>query len=234
MNRTWPPSQESTRDHDSENVVEQKENTGLAADKTSDSMNPPSTNPHALDAGHLVVYKKDFGVLVDGTVNPTNDSGSNSHEASGAKEDSPLATANVVDLAEPGTPDTRGVVDHKDDCGATVSDAVGLTRWLNVAFDNLVDSNESHDLGAWYSRGSPDHKDDAISRQFPISHPRSTSRLTNVQGGNHGLENSEYCEEGGYHPVHLSNHIGPNNHYPVIHKLGQRLVRYGLALWRHS
>lgn len=220
MNWIQPPSQENTGDHDSGNVVEQNEDQRLAAGKSLDPTDHPSTDSRALDAGGVVVHKKDSGVLVDGTVNATDDSGPNPDEASGVKEDSHLVTGDVVDLSEPGTLDTQGVVDHKDDHSATVSDAMGFTGDFHVASSTVADSKESNDLNAGYSGNSGDHKDDTTSRQSPLSHPRPTSHGTYVEGGNNGFENLEYYEEGGYHPVHLGDHLGPNKRYRVIHKLG--------------
>lgn len=84
----------------------------------------------------------------------------------------------------------------------------------------LVDSKDGEGSSPRAPGDSVDRKDDIPPKQSSRSHPPPTSYGTYVEDGNHGLENLEYYEEGGYHPVHLGDCLGPEDRYRVIHKLG--------------
>jgi len=53
-----------------------------------------------------------------------------------------------------------------------------------------------------------------------LQHAPATSHGTYVGGLNEDLEDLEFYQLGGYHPIHLGDELGPPGRYRVIHKLG--------------
>lgn len=53
-----------------------------------------------------------------------------------------------------------------------------------------------------------------------LNHAPATSQGTFLHSSNEGLESLEEYQDGGYHPVHLGDSLGPADRYKVIHKLG--------------
>ncbi|KAG7425590.1 Serine/threonine-protein kinase SRPK [Fusarium oxysporum f. sp. raphani] len=66
-----------------------------------------------------------------------------------------------------------------------------------------------------------DQLDDEIAFDYhDLYHAPATSQGTFLQGSNESLEPLEEYQEGGYHPVHIGDVLGPSDRYRVIHKLG--------------
>ncbi|QKD60280.2 kinase-like domain-containing protein [Fusarium oxysporum Fo47] len=66
-----------------------------------------------------------------------------------------------------------------------------------------------------------DQLDDDIAFDYhDLDHAPATSQGTFLQGSNESLEPLEEYQEGGYHPVHIGDVLGPSDRYRVIHKLG--------------
>jgi hypothetical protein len=53
-----------------------------------------------------------------------------------------------------------------------------------------------------------------------LDHAPATSHGTYLDGSNEGLEPLEDYQEGGYHPVHIGDSLGPSDRYRIIQKLG--------------
>ncbi|KAF5643398.1 CMGC kinase [Fusarium tjaetaba] len=53
-----------------------------------------------------------------------------------------------------------------------------------------------------------------------LDHAPATSQGTFLKGSKEGVEPLEEYQEGGYHPVHLGDVLGPSDRYRAIHKLG--------------
>jgi serine/threonine-protein kinase SRPK3 len=51
-------------------------------------------------------------------------------------------------------------------------------------------------------------------------HAPATSHGTFIAGFQDGVEDLEDYQTGGYHPIHLGDHLGPKARYHVLHKLG--------------
>ncbi|KAM0227248.1 hypothetical protein ACHAP5_012214 [Fusarium lateritium] len=59
-----------------------------------------------------------------------------------------------------------------------------------------------------------------IDYDVDLDHAPATSQGTYLDGSNEGLEPLEDYQEGGYHPVHIGDSLGPSDRYKIIHKLG--------------
>lgn len=76
----------------------------------------------------------------------------------------------------------------------------------------------------------PDIEDVEIVDEYPngilfdydggVNHAPATTHGTYLDGINEGLEPLEEYQHGGYHPVHLGDHLGASGRYRVFHKLG--------------
>lgn len=82
-------------------------------------------------------------------------------------------------------------------------------------------------MGSKGSKGShsplptQDQFDDDLAISLKIlDHAPATSQGTYLKGSNEGLESLEEYQEGGYHPIHIGDVLGPSDRYRVIHKLG--------------
>ncbi|KAJ4249142.1 hypothetical protein NW762_012477 [Fusarium torreyae] len=53
-----------------------------------------------------------------------------------------------------------------------------------------------------------------------LDHAPATSQGTFLDGSNESLEPLEGYREGGYHPVHIDDTLGPSGRYRIVHKLG--------------
>ncbi|KAF4441446.1 CMGC kinase [Fusarium acutatum] len=63
--------------------------------------------------------------------------------------------------------------------------------------------------------------DDDIGFDYrDLDHAPATSQGTFLKGSKEGVEPLEEYQEGGYHPVHIGDVLGPSDRYRVIHKLG--------------
>ncbi|EWG48653.1 CMGC protein kinase [Fusarium verticillioides 7600] len=63
--------------------------------------------------------------------------------------------------------------------------------------------------------------DDNIGFDYhELDHAPATSQGTFLKGSKEGVEPLEEYQEGGYHPVHIGDVLGPSDRYRVIHKLG--------------
>ena len=62
------------------------------------------------------------------------------------------------------------------------------------------------------------HKTRSLDHGLP--HAPATSHGTYLGGLNEDLEDLEFYQLGGYHPIHLGDELGPPGRYRVIHKLG--------------
>lgn len=63
--------------------------------------------------------------------------------------------------------------------------------------------------------------DDNIGFDYhELDHAPATSQGTFLKGSKQGVEPLEEYQEGGYHPVHIGDVLGPSDRYRVIHKLG--------------
>ena len=75
--------------------------------------------------------------------------------------------------------------------------------------------------GSHSSLPTQDQPDDDIAFDYhDLDHAPATSQGTFLQGSNESLEPLEEYQEGGYHPVHIGDVLGPSDRYRVIHKLG--------------
>lgn len=112
--------------------------------------------------------------------------------------------------------DFGDAVGQKEDSGLAAEDVVDRTEDRGRDAGHVADPEGNHDLNVGNDVGP---NEDIPNTPF-LPHAPVTSHGTYVDGGNHGLENLEYYEEGGYHPIHLGDYLGPNDRYRVIHKLG--------------
>ncbi|KAG5789521.1 hypothetical protein H9Q69_011422 [Fusarium xylarioides] len=62
--------------------------------------------------------------------------------------------------------------------------------------------------------------DDIGFEYHELDHAPATSQGTYLKGSKEGVEPLEEYQEGGYHPVHIGDVLGPSDRYRVIHKLG--------------
>ncbi|KAF5678526.1 CMGC kinase [Fusarium denticulatum] len=62
--------------------------------------------------------------------------------------------------------------------------------------------------------------DFALDYAGDLDHAPATSQGTFLKGSKEGVEPLEEYQEGGYHPVHVGDILGPSDRYRVIHKLG--------------
>ncbi|KAL9573941.1 hypothetical protein ACKAV7_001933 [Fusarium commune] len=66
-----------------------------------------------------------------------------------------------------------------------------------------------------------DQFDDVIEFDYhDLDHAPATSQGTFLKGSNESLEPLEEYQEGGCHPVHIGDVLGPSDRYRIIHKLG--------------
>ena len=70
-----------------------------------------------------------------------------------------------------------------------------------------------------------DGEDLSRDTEFPddiscLDHAPATSHGTYLAGTQDRVENLEDYQAGGYHPIHLGDHLGNAGRYRVIHKLG--------------
>jgi serine/threonine-protein kinase SRPK3 len=60
----------------------------------------------------------------------------------------------------------------------------------------------------------------ALDYSGDLDHAPATSQGTFLHGSNEGLEPLEDYQEGGYHPIHIGDVLGPSDSYRIIHRLG--------------
>ncbi|VTT76488.1 unnamed protein product, partial [Fusarium fujikuroi] len=69
-------------------------------------------------------------------------------------------------------------------------------------------------------QGEHQFDDDVGFDYHELDHGPATSLGTFLKGSKEGVEPLEEYQEGGYHPVHIGDVLGPSDRYRVIHKLG--------------
>lgn len=116
-------SQQEIRNLDPESAVDQKDDSGLAAEEP---VGP--TDPLTLGAEHVVVHEKDPGLAVGDTVTPADDGVPDVEDVPGGKDSPGLAVGPAVDPAEDGALDAQDVLDHKDDRVVAAMDTVNPTE----------------------------------------------------------------------------------------------------------
>ncbi|KAF5683484.1 CMGC kinase [Fusarium circinatum] len=91
------------------------------------------------------------------------------------------------------------------------------------------DSSHSSPLRRIQIMGSEGSRSPSATQEFnedigfdyhELDHAPATSQGTFLKGSKEGVEPLEEYEEGGYHPVHIGDILGPSDRYRVIHKLG--------------